>query len=539
MKMKWILALSLTACLGITALSGCSSSSKEASTTKDGKVKLTAIYNKYSLTKDVNEMQWLQDLEDKCGVEIEWQQITADWDQKKSAMFASGNIPDLLFNATADADYVIYQGLFADLSHLIEENAPNIKQLFKDHPEVEYLAKEKDGKIYATPRYKSIWPSNTSTMFMNKTWLDNLGLSVPTTLDELTEILIAFKEQDANGNGNPSDEIPMDFSGYESGGQFSPRVLLGAYGIQLTDGADAGFFAEDGELKNYYIDERFKDLTKWVQNAWENGLINEEVFTQDYTKYQALARGSENIAKVGFTWGWDKADRFGDKLGDQYIAIPQLKVSANSDIELRYNNDFFYENYSRNAIAIAESCKNKEAAMKFADAFYDELTSVQVLFGGMNDMDQCIKDNGDGTYAVLPPVDSSMDPGSWKWTNAFADNGPFYIRDEMKEKLTLGEDMKAAIEEKKIYTEFNELDEQKNAYHNVFMKYDTADTNTMAMNQTNIDNYVRPTIAGWITEGKDIDKEWDAYVEQTKKLGLDENMEIRTKAYEEYKATLK
>ena len=41
-----------------------------------------------------------------------------------------------------------------------------------------------------------------------------------------------------------------------------------------------------------------------------------------------------------------------------------------------------------------------------------------------------------------------------------------------------------------------------------------------------------------ITEGKDIDKEWDAYVEQTKKLGLDENMRIRIKAYEDYKATL-
>ncbi|MCR2018846.1 hypothetical protein NSB04_03680, partial [Blautia pseudococcoides] len=134
--MKRILAILLTACLGASVLGGCSSSSKEASTTKDGKVKLTALYNKFSLTKDVNKMQWLQDLEDKCGVEIEWQQITTDWDQKKSVLFAGGNIPDMLFNATEDADYVTYQGLFTDLTQLIEENAPNIKQLFKDHPEV-------------------------------------------------------------------------------------------------------------------------------------------------------------------------------------------------------------------------------------------------------------------------------------------------------------------------------------------------------------------------------------------------------------------
>lgn len=542
MRGKRIPVVLLTVCLGMSALGGCLPPSREAGATEDGKIKLTALYNKFSLTKDVNQMQWLQELEDKCGVEIEWQQITADWDQKKSAMFASGNIPDLLFHATADADYVTYRGLFTDLTPLIEAYAPNIRQLFKDHPEVEYLAKEIDGKIYSTPRYKSIWPSNTSTMFLNKTWLDNLGLSVPATIDELTEVLTAFKEQDANGNGDPSDEIPMDFIGYESGNQFSPWVLLGAYGIQLTDGSDAGFagfFAEDGELKNAYIDERFKELTKWVQNAWKNGLINEEVFTQDYTKYQAVARGGGDVAKVGFTWGWDRSDRFGNKLRDQYIPVPQLKISADSPIEVRYNNDFYYEKYSRNAIAIAESCKNKEAAMKFADAFYDELVSIQTLFGGMNDTDRCIKDNGDGTYTVLPPADSAMDPGSWKWTNAFADYGPIYIRDEMRDKLTLGEDMKAAIDEKSIYTDYNQLDEQKNAYHNVFMKYEAADINTMAMNQTNIDNYVQQTIASWITEDKDIDKEWDAYVEQVKKLGLEENMKIRTKAYEAYKTFLR
>ena len=58
-------------------------------------------------------------------------------------------------------------------------------------------------------------------MFINKTWLDNLGLEVPTTLGELKDVLIAFRDNDANGNGDTTDEIPLDFNGW-FGGAYSP-----------------------------------------------------------------------------------------------------------------------------------------------------------------------------------------------------------------------------------------------------------------------------------------------------------------------------
>lgn len=35
-------------------------------------------------------MKWLMDLEEKANVDIEWQQISADWDQKKSALLQAG-----------------------------------------------------------------------------------------------------------------------------------------------------------------------------------------------------------------------------------------------------------------------------------------------------------------------------------------------------------------------------------------------------------------------------------------------------------------
>ena len=43
---------------------------------------------------------------------------------------------------------------------------------------------------------------------INQDWLDAVDMDIPTSLDELTEVLKAFKTQDPNGNGE-QDEIPL------------------------------------------------------------------------------------------------------------------------------------------------------------------------------------------------------------------------------------------------------------------------------------------------------------------------------------------
>lgn len=530
MKMKRMLAAFLAAATATTALIGCG-----ATASAEEKVKLTALFVKHSLTKDLETMQWLADLEEECGVEIEWQQISADWDQKKSAMFASGEIPDILIGATTDADYVQFNGLFEDMTGLIDEYAPNIKAMFEEVPGTKVMATTLEGKIFNIPSYKSIWPMTVGTTFINKQWLDNLGLEVPTTWEELENVLVAFKEQDANGNGDPNDEIPMDFNGGFEGG-FSALHLIGSTGLQASADVD-GYFVEDGQVSNYYIDPRFKDVMKFVQGLWAKGLINEEAITQDYSKFQSLARGEGDLAKVGFTWGWESGDRFGATLWEQYVSVPAIKATA--DTEACYAYDGYVQNYVSNRVAMSALCENKEAAMRFIDGFYGKEVSMQVLFGGMNEVDGCMQDNGDGSYKVLPPTDTAVDPGTWKWTNTFADNGSFYIRDGLN--LELGVDMARVLEEKSVYTDLlSAIDLDNDVLPSIFMKYTSDDTNTLAMNQANIDNIVDQTWSAWMTDAsRDIDAEWDAYVESVKAAGMVQNLEIRQAAYEAYKESVK
>lgn len=552
MKRRMIVSVLISAMI-MGSLAGCangaagnvnngSNDTKVAAQEDQGKVKLTALIQRGGSGRTVEEMEWLKQLEDRAGVEIEWQQITADWDQKKSAMFASGEIPDLLFGSTTDNDYVLYNGLFEDMSPLIEANAPNISQMFADHPETKELASTEDGKIYGISTYKALWPKVSSSMFINKTWLDNLGLEVPTTWDELKEVLIAFRDGDPNGNGDTTDEIPMTFCSdfiSRSGGA-DILCLLGGTGMQLTDRAPYGYFAEDATVKNCFVDERFKDYMKFLKELYQEDCISKDSLTQDYSKYQSVCRADGVTSKVGLTFGWETSDRFGNELKGEYITIPQIR--QNESIEKpAFPYEFYTLNYSKNAVAMSSKCKNKEAAMRFIDGFYEEEVSLEVLFGGMNDVDKGVKKNDDGTYEVLPPADESMDPGTWKWQTTLADAGPFYIRDEMRDQLTLGVDMLRAADEKAVYDkDLENVNPKTNLYPQIFMKYSTEDINAMAMNQANIDNIVDQTAASWMTDpSRDIDAEWDSYVKSVYDAGLTQNLEIRQKSYEKYLATLK
>ncbi len=480
-------------------------------------------------------MEWLRLLEEENGVEVEWQQITADWDQKKSVMFAGGDIPDILFKATATTDFATYNGLFEDFAPYIDAGKmPNVSKMFEDHPELRVLSTDEEGAIYGLPNYRSIWPRTNRVLYINQTWLDNLGLQAPATMDELEEVLIAFKEGDANGNGDPSDEIPLDFNGF-------PTFLLACFGVPMMNESE-GYFVEDGQVKNYRVDERYKTFMIWLQKLYSQGLINEEVITQDYSKFQSLARGEGGTAKVGVTLGWETGDRFGTEVADQYVPLPALKPHADSD-ESKVFWGYYSDNNSVNpaTVALSANCENKDAAVKFIDSFYAVDMGIQVLFGGMNDVDKCISDNGDGTYTVLPPTDPSFDAGTWKWTNSFADYSPYYIPDDMKDKLTMGEDMQRVNKEREpLEATLDRMEEVCETYPSKFITYSMDENADLAMNQANINNLVDQTYAGWLTDpSRDIEAEWDAYVQSVYDIGLTQNLEIRQAAYDRYLESVK
>ena len=100
--------------------------------------------------------------------------------------------------------------------------------------------------------------------------------------------------------------------------------------------------------------------------------------------------------------------------------------------------------------------------------------------------------------------------------------------------------MQRVKEEKSVYDDcLSAVDRNKDVFPQLFMKYTQEDTNSLAMNQANIDNIVDQTWSAWMTDSsRDIDAEWDSFVESVKNSGLTQNLEIRQKAYDEYLKTV-
>ena len=212
-KMTPLLAAGVAATMCATlGLAGCGGDGNR--TNSEGKpiIKVTLI--KRSTQIDAADMKLTQDLEAACDCEIEWEEILdTQWAQQASTVLASGDVGDITiwgYNADNFAQYDYWEDLSDDI-----DSMPNVKEYFETVPEAKMFASDLDGHVWQIPSdYGAAsgaqWSSGQN-MMINKTWLDKLGLEMPKTWDELTEVLTAFKNEDPNGNGE-ADEYPMQIN---------------------------------------------------------------------------------------------------------------------------------------------------------------------------------------------------------------------------------------------------------------------------------------------------------------------------------------
>ena len=138
--------------------------------------------------------------------------------EKMNLMFASGDLTDIVTTGAGGTDRMDKateallgsQGLIIPLNEYIDSVSIGYSEAFKQLPGLREFITTPDGNIYSLPNVDgSLHIQFNNKLWLNTVWLDNLGLEKPTTTEELYQVLKAFKEQDANGNGDPNDEIPL------------------------------------------------------------------------------------------------------------------------------------------------------------------------------------------------------------------------------------------------------------------------------------------------------------------------------------------
>lgn len=482
----------------------------------DEPITLTVLTTRWANMGDsFTSNEFLVNLEKETNVHIEWQvQSLNDWGEQKGIMLASGELPDIIFGfqTFGDSDIMNNSELFLPLEDLVDQYMPNLKQAFEDMPDLKKIATFPDGHMYSLSKNLPLRPISCNQPIINMKWLDNLGLEVPTTLDELYSVLKAFKEQDANGNGDPNDEIPI------SGAKGLSMELLNPFGITDITGYKM-MVNEDGTLTYYPTSEQYKEGIKWLNRLYSEGIIDAEAFTQDDSMLSAK-RQDPNVSRVGFEYAWTADSNFG-KWSDEYSIIapitgPDGKAYTGGDPN-------GVSSIMRNEVLITKFCEHPEVAARWIDQFYTGEASIQNFWGGIGTV---ITKHEDGTYTLNdPPEGTSAD--SWYWDSSLRDFGPKYVSKEFEQQVKLpetGDGLKLKLSElgeATVTTPYPQV---------MFTNEENEERPTLT---TDIDTYVDSTRAVWVTEGG-IDEGWDDYIAQLNAMGLERLIEIYTDAYNRY-----
>lgn len=459
--------------------------------------------------------QWLKDLESKTNVKIQWQaQSLNDWGTQKSVMLASGELPDIIIGSQTfnDSDILNNKSLFMEVDDLVKNYMPNYSEALDKLPELKKAVTFPDGKMYSFGKNLPSRPKTRNQPIINKVWLDKLGLKEPTNLDELYEVLLAFKTKDPNGNGK-ADEIPI------TGSAGITMDLLNPFGI--TDISATNMMVNsDGTLTYYPTSQQYKEGLKWLNKLYTAGIIDPQTFTQDNT--MATSKNQDpNFARVGFTYAWTPDADFG-KWSNQYKAIAPIKGPDGKQYAGGDPNGV--SSILRNEALITTSCKNPEAAARWLDEFYNGEASIQNFWGAIGTV---ISKNSDDTYTLNdPPEGTSAD--AWYWDQSLRDFGPKYVSDNFQKKIKL-----SAKSGDGLKMELSKLGDAyiTTPYPNVM--YTIEENQDLPTLTTDINTYVGQMLAQFVTKGG-IDEGWDAYVNKLKDMGLEKLIKIRTDAYNRY-----
>lgn len=454
----------------------------------------------------------------ETGISIKWDTIlNSDWGDKKAVLMASNDLPDAFLGSIcfSPAEIATNQSSFIALDEYIDDNMPNFKAIMEKDPTMKALATSSDGHIYGLPSKKPCRPTISNQMFINQTWLDNLGLTMPQTYEEFYNVLKAFKDKDANGNGDPDDEIP-----YAQGYADSTMYFLLPFGMTLGADGTYAMSIKGGVPAFLPTQDSYREGIKWMNKSYAEGLIDPEIYTEDTSMRDSKLMNETAI--VGAAPGWTADATFGAN-ASQYTALPALE---GPDGKRYVTSDPEHWNYSRNEFMITKSCKDPAALLRWMDKFYTDDASIQTFYGSFG---VGVQKDGD-TYSLLPPSDGNS-ADTFAWISSLRDFGPKYVEDGFNDKVKLvsdsGDGLKLALDK--------ELSQYAmEAYPNV--SYTTDQLNQLTILYTDISSYVTTMQAKWVTEGG-VDEEWDSYIDTLKQMGYEDFMKIQNDAYQAYQAS--
>ncbi len=483
-------------------------------------------------------------LEETTGLNLEFMLFNGKSSENATQlalMTASGEkLPDIIgmygISQTQALEYG-RDGYFLDISPYFGKydyyHRQTFETLFPDDPGVretmiKLVTDPTSGAVYTFPIMENA-PGDTPVchQWINKTWLDKLGLKVPTTIEELHDVLVAFRDQDPNGNGK-KDEIPM------IGKTDAAYVDILRYIINAFIYWHSSYHFnvdENGKLYTPYTTDEYRQALCYTKRLVDEGLLSTLTWTQMKDELKSLFNPTEDEPYLcGVITGHVVHLLPGSKTLYDYDPLPPLK-DATGKGGYGARKGVNYENF----IFITTSCEHPVEAFKMLDLMCSDEGFLRVRYGvpGVNwefVEDEEPSDARGGKKIRIIGEDALTSQNNFNWHMTWTANDYTYHK-------TVGADEWTTLKEEKADQNLqNYIDAGLPEKRVAELAYTQEENERLTEIRKEIVDFVKDRRAQFCTGVLDPndDAQWQEYLDGLKSLHYDEWVEITQTAYDRF-----
>lgn len=468
-------------------------------------------YDGESAQHDWNNNLFFTRMEERTGVSFLFNQFNdeSQWKKHLQEMLNGAEMSEVLFKAdlTDEETIDLYKaGILIDLRPYIETAAPNLNALLKKNPAWEKAITLPDGAIVALPCLNLL--QSNDAMWINTQWLTNLKLDMPTTADELTEVLRAFRDGDPNMNGK-KDEIPLSFVS-----MWELRYLGHAFGINTSDYyvvAD-----ENGNITSPLTEEKYRAFVEWLHLLWEEKLLSHDGFSTTDSMRQVTDKNAT------MTYGMFLSP-------SPIMLIPESALKQYAVVEpLEYEGKKIYRellgDVVRGTFAITKECADPAKMLSWVDFLYTDEGCNMALYG-VEDTEYVWNEKGYWQWNdTMENVINVVMPGA-----TIGEGGiiPGYISVEHQLKYD-DETTRMTVEQLNKLKQYCVLPVPQ-------MMLGTEMANEISEAQAILSPYVEDTLAAFVVGDIELtDENWNNFMDGLKENGLDDMISLWQVAMDVY-----
>jgi putative aldouronate transport system substrate-binding protein len=482
----------------------------------------------------------------KSGVNVNWLVITqVQFKERANLALASGEQIDVVLPSRSttiaysptEISRLASQKILVPLNQHIENDTLHLKERMAAREGWKEVLTLPDGNIYVVPALGDGLSTQVyGKLWVNREFMKNVGIAkYPETLEEFRQLLIAFRDKDANGNGDPADEIPFMGSVYNYTTKVDPYIMCAF----IYDDGENRLFLRNGRVTAAYQQPEFREGLRYIRQLYQEGLIYPESFvipraTRDQInsqKYESVigvmpqSYGAHGTREAGQPVRWT-----------EYEPIAPLKGPSG----LRITRFDHFQSYRPTWPMgfIPATSRDPALVMRWLDWFYTEEGTIAGNYGekgvGWADADP----GATGQDGRPAKYKSLIIPTTSPWYNNSHYSGfPFYTDEVFNSAWQMPDDPLApdgSGSGKFLYIKSVENYAPYAIPYRDYIPplyYPEDVVSDYAVLLTNINTYVEECIAKFVVGQMNLDTEWNQFQDELRKLGIDRYLQIVQNAY--------